>query len=422
MLHIKEIIIVEGQYDAAKLTNIVDGIVITTNGFSIFSDEEKKELIRTLGARNGIIILTDSDAAGFKIRHYIEKIATNIPIKHAYIPEMMGKEKRKSEPSKEGTLGVEGIPDEIIIKALMQCGATENKEIVHTENFTYTDLYELGLSGTNGSAAFRRAFLKYIGMPQKMSKKGMVSVLNNLYSKEKIFELAKEKPVLFFDFHGTLTYPDNPWVEGAYYLANKYFSQGNITEEIIKKELSGRCLPWLEIESRDTRTLKQTGWWNFCNEQFLAMFIRAGMPEEEAKLATADMREYVLEPKRQRLYENSIPVLQELNRRGYKCYMVSNNFPEMKLLAQTLEIDKYFEEIFVSAEVGYAKPRKEIFELALTSAQNPVYPVMIGDNPSDDIVGAKKCGFVTIQMERYERVQEADFYCNSLQNLLELFL
>ena len=422
MLHIKEMIIVEGQYDAAKLANIVDSVILTTDGFSIFSDSEKKELIKTLGAKNGIIVLTDSDTAGFKIRHYIEKIAGNIPIKHAYIPEITGKEPRKNIPAKEGLLGVEGVSSEIIINALLQCGATSTAKQKNTGGITYTNLYETGLSGKKGSAAFRRALLKHIGLPQRLSKKGLLEVLNRLYNKEELLSLAEEKPVMFFDFHGTLIYPDNAWIDGAYYLANKYYPQGNITVEIIDRELHGKCLPWLEIKNRDTRSLKETGWWNFCNKQFVQMFIRAGMPEEYAEKAAGGMREFVLTPSRQRLYPESIPVLKELNRRGYKCYLASNNFPEMQELAKALDIDRYFKAIIVSAEVGYAKPRKEFFDFALETAGHPVYPVMIGDNPTDDIVGAKKCGFVTVQRERYPRVPEADFYCNSLQNLLELFL
>ena len=123
MFRIKEMILVEGRYDMARLANLVDAFLLPTNGFSIFKDEEKKELIRSVGAKRGIIILTDSDAAGFQIRHYIEKIAAGLCVKNAYIPDVPGKESRKARFSKEGTLGVEGMEDEVLLEALRRCGA-----------------------------------------------------------------------------------------------------------------------------------------------------------------------------------------------------------------------------------------------------------------------------------------------------------
>lgn len=422
MLRINEILIVEGKYDAAKLANIVDTVILTTGGFSIYKDDEKKALIKTLGKKRGIVILTDSDAAGFQIRHYIENIAGGIPVKHAYIPEIAGKEKRKTMPSKEGTLGVEGIPDETIIKALVQSGVTTATPKLQTSPITYTHLYELGLSGTAQSGIRRRTLLQHIGLPQKISKKGLVSVLNNLYTLEELQSIATEKPALFFDFHGTLIYPNNPWIDGAYELVTQYFPEENIAKETIDRELHGKCLPWLEIPSRDTRCLEnQGGWWAFCTARFTEMFVRAGLPQEKAETIAPKIREYVLQPACHVLYPEAVSTLQTLKDRGYKCYMVSNNFPEMQTLCETLGIDTYFEEILVSAKAGYAKPRKEFFDLAKQAAQNPVYSVMIGDNPKDDIDGAKKEGFITVQVERYPRSENADFYCNSLQDLLELF-
>ncbi len=422
MLRINEILIVEGKYDAAKLSNIVDTVILTTNGFSIYKDDEKKELIKTLGKKRGIVILTDSDAAGFQIRHYIENIANGIAVKHAYIPEVAGKEKRKAIPSKEGTLGVEGVADEMIIKAIMQSGATTQAPKLKTDPITYTDLYELGLSGTAQSGLYRRTLLQHLGLPQKISKKGLVSVLNNLYTKEKLFALATEKPVLFFDFHGTLIYPNNPWIDGAYELVTEYFPEENIAMEDIDRELHGKCLPWLEIPSRDTRSLaQQGGWWAFCTARFTEMFVRAGLPQSKAEVIAPKLRDYVLQPACHVLYPHAVSTLHALKEKGYKCYMVSNNFPEMQELCETLGIAGYFEDILVSAKAGYAKPRKEFFDLAKEVAGNPVYPVMIGDNPKDDIDGAKKEGFITVQMERYPRSENADFYCNSLQDLLELF-
>ena len=182
---IEEVIVVEGKYDAAALSNLVDALIITTGGFSIFTKSETKELILELGAKRGIIVLTDSDDAGFRIRNYINKIARNIPIKNAYVPAVAGKEKRKEKASKEGLLGVEGISPELILLALENAGASEKKQRTGRE-ITYADLYELGLSGGQGSAEKRRVWLKQLGLPPRLSKKALCEVLNSLYSYEEI--------------------------------------------------------------------------------------------------------------------------------------------------------------------------------------------------------------------------------------------
>lgn len=182
-LHIKEVIVVEGRYDAAALANLVDGLIITTNGFSIFKDDEKKELIRRLGKQRGILILTDSDAAGFSIRNYVEKIAGGCSVKHAYIPALKGKEKRKAAPSKEGTLGVEGLPPQTLVKALENAGiAPAEGQKNGAEEITPTHLYTLGLSGGQGSAQLRRAVLASLGLPPRLSKNAMCCVLSSLYT------------------------------------------------------------------------------------------------------------------------------------------------------------------------------------------------------------------------------------------------
>ncbi|MEG0803937.1 MAG: DUF4093 domain-containing protein, partial [Pygmaiobacter sp.] len=126
-MRINEILVVEGKYDAAKLSGLVDGLILTTGGFSIYKDEEKRALISSLGKKRGIIILTDSDAAGFRIRTYIQNFAKGAVIKNAYVPAVAGKESRKSTPSKEGTLGVEGLPNDVLLEALRRAGATQEK-------------------------------------------------------------------------------------------------------------------------------------------------------------------------------------------------------------------------------------------------------------------------------------------------------
>ncbi len=182
---IEEVIVVEGKYDAATLANLVDALIITTGGFSVFTKSETKDLILELGAKRGIIVLTDSDDAGFRIRNYVNKIAQNISVKNAYVPAIAGKEKRKEKESKEGLLGVEGISPELILQALAMAGASEKKERNGRE-ITYADLYELGLSGGQGSAEKRRAWLKQLGLPPRLSKKALCEVLNSLYSYEEI--------------------------------------------------------------------------------------------------------------------------------------------------------------------------------------------------------------------------------------------
>lgn len=187
-LRVEEVILVEGKYDAVKLADLVDGLILTTNGFSVFRNEETKRLILTLGQKRGLIVLTDSDAAGFRIRNYIGKIAQNIPVKHAYIPAIAGKERRKASPSKEGLLGVEGVPAEAILQALRTAGARERAARAGRA-ITYADLYEWGLSGTAGSAQTRRAWLQAIGLPPRLSKKALCEVLNSLYTYEELVQL-----------------------------------------------------------------------------------------------------------------------------------------------------------------------------------------------------------------------------------------
>ena len=184
-LRINEVIIVEGKYDAATLAGVVDGLILTTGGFSIFSDTEQKELIRRLGKRHGLLILTDSDAAGFSIRHYIEKIAGGCVVKNAYIPALKGKESRKSAPSREGTLGVEGLPPPLLRECLEKAGVTV-QQAAPKDPITYTDLYQWGLSGGAGSAVRRRALLVGLGLPPRLSKRALCQVLSSLYTKPEI--------------------------------------------------------------------------------------------------------------------------------------------------------------------------------------------------------------------------------------------
>ncbi|MDY2856335.1 toprim domain-containing protein [Oscillospiraceae bacterium LCP25S3_F9] len=190
MISIKEAIIVEGKYDKMRLKSAVDATIIETNGFRIFKDKEKVNLIKQLAQKQGIIILTDSDSAGFLIRNHLRGIVPQEQIKNAYIPQIKGKEKRKDHPSKEGTLGVEGVDEDIILKALQNAGAVCGKE--NQELITKTDLYNLGLTGGEKSKILRTALLKELKLPQYMSAKAMLEVLNTVTTPKELYTLVEK--------------------------------------------------------------------------------------------------------------------------------------------------------------------------------------------------------------------------------------
>jgi ribonuclease M5 len=193
MISVKEAIIVEGRYDQIKLSSIVDTPIIETGGFRVFKDKEKQNLIRNIAKKRGILILTDSDSAGFVIRNFLKGIVPENEIKNAYIPQLKGKEKRKAEPSKEGLLGVEGLSETYLVKAIQNSGATvlnENKPEVRAE-ITKGDLYELGLSGRANSAVMREKLLKKLELPTYLTTNALVSALNCLYSLEELKEIIK---------------------------------------------------------------------------------------------------------------------------------------------------------------------------------------------------------------------------------------
>ena len=187
MISVKEAIIVEGRYDKIKLSGIVDAPIIETNGFRVFSDKEKQALIRDIAAKRGILVLTDSDGAGFVIRNFLRGAVPKEQIKHCYIPQIGGKEKRKAKAGKEGLLGVEGVTDEIIIDAIRKSGATIlGEEQKQRQEITKADLFELGLTGGENSAQKRQALLKKLNMPTYLSTNALLTALNCLYSLEEI--------------------------------------------------------------------------------------------------------------------------------------------------------------------------------------------------------------------------------------------
>ena len=193
MLHTEKAVITEGRYDKARLTTVIDGLIITTEGFGIFNSKEKQTLIKKLAEEKGIIILTDSDAAGFKIRNFLKNIVPEDKITHAYIPDIYGKEKRKASPSKEGKLGVEGIDNSLLEKALLNTGLFSETEKKPTDNpITASDVFETGLTGRENSADKRRALLLSMGLPARLTGKNLLSVLNTFMTKEELYEKARE--------------------------------------------------------------------------------------------------------------------------------------------------------------------------------------------------------------------------------------
>lgn len=192
MISIKEAIVVEGAYDKIKLDRLVDATIITTNGFRIYNDREKAEMIRRFAETTGIIILTDSDGAGFRIRNYVKNIVGNKNVKHAYIPDVEGKEKRKSAPSKEGFLGVEGIDDETILTALKNAGITQKERGEDERLITKADLFADGLSGGASSKQLREKLFKILNLPFKISANMMLDVLNDLYGYDEYRKMIDE--------------------------------------------------------------------------------------------------------------------------------------------------------------------------------------------------------------------------------------
>ncbi len=194
MIKLNEAVIVEGRYDKILLRGFIDAPIIETGGFRVFKDKEKQKLIRKLSETRGIIIMTDSDSAGFVIRNFLRGIVPAGKIKHCYIPQIRGKEKRKAEVSKEGYLGVEGLDEKTIIEALERSGVNICSKSAETkfEEITKADFYELGLSGKENSAKLREKLLKKLGMPTYLSANAFLAVLNCFYSKKDLLDILRE--------------------------------------------------------------------------------------------------------------------------------------------------------------------------------------------------------------------------------------
>ena len=194
MLHIDKTVIVEGKYDKIKLSNILDTEIITTDGFAIFKDKQKTKLIRRAAENKGIIIMTDSDSAGFLIRGHLKSIIPNDKIINVYIPEILGKEKRKAEASKEGLLGVEGVSEQVILDALLRAGVNVNgEEVAQREKITKADFYDLGLIGFGGSEQKRNELKAKLQLPKHLSTNALLTAINALYSKEEFLEILRKE-------------------------------------------------------------------------------------------------------------------------------------------------------------------------------------------------------------------------------------
>lgn len=193
MIRIKEAIVVEGRYDKNTLSQIVDAAIFETNGFGIFKDKTQMKLLRQVAEKRGLIVFTDADGAGFLIRNHIKSAIPAKYLKHAYTPDVFGKERRKIAPGKEGKLGVEGMRPEIILDALRKAGATivgENAASGH--HITKQDLMELGLSGGANSSEKRMNLLSKLELPAHMSANAMLQALNLLYSLEELTAIVQE--------------------------------------------------------------------------------------------------------------------------------------------------------------------------------------------------------------------------------------
>lgn len=187
MLKIKQAIIVEGKYDKIRLSNLVDAVIIPTNGFELYRDKETAELIKMLSKKTGIIILTDSDSAGFQIRSRLRSITRGGEVINVYIPDIMGKERRKRAPSAEGKLGVEGVDDEILLEAFRKAGVFAEERTVPKDPITKADLMELGFVGGENSADKRAKLQRSLGLPVRLSANMLLEILNVMYSREEFF-------------------------------------------------------------------------------------------------------------------------------------------------------------------------------------------------------------------------------------------
>ena len=195
MIKIEQAVIVEGKYDKIKMSQILDAVIIETDGFGVFKDKEKQKFIRALAEKKGIVVLTDSDSAGFVIRSFLSGIVPPDKITHVYIPDIFGKERRKDSPSKEGKLGVEGMTQEIILEAFKKAGI-DGKALSPCENgmrpVTKTDLFEDGICGKDNSLEKRKRLLSALALPEHTSANAMLKIINSYLTYDDYKKAVKE--------------------------------------------------------------------------------------------------------------------------------------------------------------------------------------------------------------------------------------
>lgn len=190
MHSVREVIVVEGRYDKNSLSQVVDAVIIETSGFGIFNNIQKQKLLRKMAESRGLIVLTDSDGAGFAIRNFIKSCVDPALVKHAYIPDIYGKEKRKLSPSKEGKLGVEGMRPDILLEALRRAGATiDNEESAVRAKISKADMFAKGLSGKEGSKERRAALIRRLDLPEHMTADALLDFLNATMTREEFLDI-----------------------------------------------------------------------------------------------------------------------------------------------------------------------------------------------------------------------------------------
>ncbi len=191
MHRVKEVIVVEGRYDKNTLSQLVDAVIIETSGFGIFNDAQKQKLLRRLAQERGLVVLTDSDGAGFVIRSFIKGCVDPALVRHAYIPDVYGKERRKAAPSKEGKLGVEGMRPEVLLDALRRAGATVDDENAASPavGITKADMFRRGLSGGQGSRERRTALMRALDLPERLSSDALLDVLNVIMTRDEFYAM-----------------------------------------------------------------------------------------------------------------------------------------------------------------------------------------------------------------------------------------
>ena len=300
MLHIREAVVVEGRYDKNALSQVVDTLILETAGFGIFKDRDQMALLRRAAERRGLIVLTDSDGAGFVIRSRIKSCIPGQYLKHAYIPDVYGKERRKKQRGREGKLGVEGMPPQVLIQSLRRAGATfleEGGTCAPSPGLTKADLYAAGLSGRPDSGARRLALLRRLELPEHLTANGLLAVLNACYGageaeeilfseapaaagreteeeKEKIFSLVKgKKTPLSFQFVMMLKPDLSPEFLAKYNLAVREEEIAGLFINILYDRQGLKCTSGV---SRKTFVLDKTleeAWDQEVKERFLTKYL-----------------------------------------------------------------------------------------------------------------------------------------------------